>query len=242
MVLHGKIEFAKALAVDEKLLKELESVLSEYYDDITYNVWLINGNRVRFESLEELIDYDNFEERRISRLMITMEYTNEIIFDTTISPINSYKNTVVVTYCMNDSDKSHIFNKKVKSILEKHKRTTSYTAFTKISTIYFCIAGLIASSISYIYSWATGIATETTTLTYSVIVNGTIFSVIVLIFIFWILSKARIKIAPPITFKIGCEIKEDEKREKLRGNILWGVIIATIAPVVFSFIASLIST
>ncbi|WP_455718603.1 hypothetical protein, partial [Anaerosporobacter sp.] len=165
-------------------------------------------------------------------------YYYDIIFDTTISVINNYNNTVVVTYRMNDSDKSHVFNKKVKSILENHKRTTSYTLFTKNSALYFCIAGMIANYIYFIYSWAMGKATETTTIPSSIKFNGTIFSVIVLILIliFSISPRAGIKIAPPITFKIGYEIKEDEKREKLRGNILWGVIIATIVPFILSFI------
>lgn len=81
MTIHGKIAFKDAIIVDKKLLKEMEKVILNFYDKVSYSCMLSNDNRIDFDTLDELLSYENPKIRKIIRLSITFGYSSEIVFE-----------------------------------------------------------------------------------------------------------------------------------------------------------------
>lgn len=226
MTIHGKIQFKDAIIVNEKLLKDLEEVILSFFKQVTYECKLCNGDCIEFDSLEELLTYENIKVRKIVKLKIKFDY-NEIIFEPTFSKINSYQHTVFGVYKVYDSDTSILFSEKVQRILENSKRSRWYTFLTKISMMYFCILIVGISIGSTIYSvMSEGVMGKSVYTVNSI--NISIIIGILCIVISIILAKCRDILLPPISFLIGEQIQEIKRNEEKFSKIFWGVVVAFI--------------
>lgn len=223
MTIHGKITFKDAIIIDEKLLKELENVILETFTNIKYEGRLCNDDIILFDSLSELLQYENINQRKLVKLKIEFDY-NVIEFYPTISGICSYKYTVSGSYATKDTDTSILFERKIKNILEKHKRKKWYTLLTKISTMHFGIFILGLSTISTIYSVLKEGVIGGITYTANSINLGIILAIL-LIIVSAILAKCRNFLLPPISFMIGEQVEEIKKNENLFSKIFWGVVV-----------------
>ncbi len=76
MTIHGKITFKDAIIIDGKLLKELESVILENFTKIKYEGSLCNGDSILFDSLSELLQYENINQRKLIelKLLVNLDY------------------------------------------------------------------------------------------------------------------------------------------------------------------------
>ena len=81
MTIHGQIRFKDALIVDEKLLRELEKVILKFYESVSYSCNLCNDDKIIFNSLEELLNYENSKIRKIVRLSISFGHYNDIVIE-----------------------------------------------------------------------------------------------------------------------------------------------------------------
>ncbi len=235
MTIHGKIQFKEAIIVNEKLLKDLEEIILSFFKQITYECKLCNGDGAEFDSLDELLAYENIKARKIVRLKIKFDY-NEIIFEPTFSKINSYQHTVFGVYKVYDSDTSILFSEKVQRVLEKSKRSKWYTFLTKISFTHFCIFIIGISTGSTIYSVMSEGVIGKSVYTVNSINISIIIGILCIIFSI-ILAKCRDILLPPISFMIGEQIQEIKRNEEKFSKIFWGIIVAFIVSYVVAKVA-----
>lgn len=230
MELRGNIRFTEAIVVDEKLLVQLENTLLEFYDDVLYSVKLCNGDLIKFNNLQEMLDYENIDERKIESLQIGFNIIDELNFYPTYSAFCSYKCTVSGTYRMDNSDKSILFSNKVNDALKKARRPQWYTVITKISMFHFLIVELIICFflLGYIYIKEGELTEVSFTATYFI---SCMLSSIMIILLCGLFSKIRKYFFPSISYMIGEQIVKIEALNKLYGNIFWCVIVAFIVSV-----------
>lgn len=235
MELRGNIKFADAIIVNEKLLLELEKIIYEFYEDVSYEATLCNEDKIKFENLGELISYENIDERKIERLDIDFGRVNSLTFTPTFSMAKSYQYTVTGNYKMNNSDKSIVFSNKVNSALKKNSRPKWYTFLTKFSIAYFLLFLLIICGMAYVYEYIKfhTIKDSSLKINYlmiSMLIGG------VLAYLFILLSKIRNYLFPCISYMIGEQINKIQKKNKLYENIFWGIIVTFVISVICSFI------
>lgn len=236
MTIHGKIRFKEAIIVDEKLLINLEEVILSFFKKITYECNLFNGDYIEFDSLIELLNYENNRSRKIVKLKIKFDY-NEIIFEPTFSKLNSYQYTVFGVYRVNDSDTSILFSEKVQRVLENGRRNKWYTLLTKVSMMHFFIFALGISIGSTIISvMKEGILGKENIYTIYSINIGLTIGILIMI-VSTILAKCRDMLLPPIIFMIGEQIQEIKRNEDRFSKIFWGVIVAFIISFIVTKIA-----
>lgn len=235
--LRGRIKYKNAIYVDEKLLKELEEIILVYYKTINYRATLYNGDTIVFDSLTELLQYENVEERRIISLLIGFDIGNEIIFEekSGYSLFSSYQYTVTGNYSMNNTDDSILFTNKIYAALNKNKRRIWYTIVTKISMMHFSLILLIVSFSLYLYLKFTTVATEAIYITADTWLLSCLYCLI-FFSVSFIMAKIRKRVLPSISYMIGEEIKRIQKGEALISNIFWGIIVAFGVSVVCSLI------
>lgn len=236
MTIHGKITFKDAIIVDKKLLEELEKVILIYYDKVSYSCKLCNDNRIDFDTLDELLNYENPKIRKIIRLSIMFGYPSEIVFEPSFAYFSSYKYTVEGTYQINDLDKSVLFQEKIKDLLNRSKQDKWYTILTKINIVQFWIVMLAFCTCTLLYSLFTNGLKQESSFSLLIFIVCIIISTIFHIF-GYILSKFRIFLLPAIAYKIGEQIKEIEKGRELSNKIFWGIIVAFIVSLVVAFIS-----
>lgn len=71
MLISGKMKYKKAVILTEEKMHELETLLHKYCDKVSYKAETINDSEIVFSSLDELLQYDNFESRSLKTLQIT---------------------------------------------------------------------------------------------------------------------------------------------------------------------------
>lgn len=227
MKIQGKIKFKDAIVVDEKLLRELTDIILSFYKYINFSCFLCNDSKIEFDTLDELLDFDNNRIRKIERMSISFGYSNEIVFKPTIGIFSSYKYTVEGTYITEKYDEGILFHEKIRNALDKNKQSKWYTIITKISILYFCIAVssfFLGYTIASLYAEGINASPKIQYTITDIALSITIG--LILILLAGMLSKFRNVLLPPIVYKIGEQIKEIEKRRDLFSKIFWGVIVA----------------
>lgn len=236
MILHGNIKFKEAIIVDEKMLKELEEVIEEFFEDITYKCVLCNDDKIKFDSLQELLSYENIKTRSIKKMIVSFDKCNEIVFEIIGSIINSYKYTIQGSYKVDDSNKSILFSEKIDSIFKRHRRNKWYTILSKISFMHFWLLFFGISLVSSMRS----IVEQGIEQGYIYTTNAVNLSIIAALLIcgIWVLIlKFRDILFFPISFMIGEQIDIIKKREDIASKIFWGIIIAFIVSFIVAKIA-----
>ena len=235
MVIYGKINFKEAIIVDEKLLRELEVVILEFFSNVVYTCTLCNEDRIDFSSLEELLGYENMSKRKIERLKLSFGYYNELVFEKTFSFCSSYKNTVTCEFSSEDYNSSILFQEKIKNILEKGKREWWYTAISKITMLHFAIAFLnLGIFLNLREFFLKGVAAFSEEVFHISALTIIIFFLVYFVTI--IMSKFRERLIPAISFMIGEQIGQIKKGEELFSKFFWGVIVAFIVSVITTLI------
>lgn len=230
MKIRGKIKFKEAIYIDENLLKKLEEVILEFFKKVTYECRLCNDDYIEFNSLNELLCYENNKYRKIDTIKIKFDY-NVLEFSPTTSILSSYEYNVFGEYEVYDSDKSILFQEKVMNILKCNKKSKWYTFLTKISTFHlwiviigFFVANAIFSAIKGGINEGNIFTTNALNLTMAVAIILSIF----LALMCNVFAKCRNTLFPPISFMIGEQIQEIRKNEDRFSKIFWGIIVAFI--------------
>lgn len=71
MRISGKIKYNKAIILTQDKMRELEAILQKYCSVINYEAETISDSEILFSSLDELLEYDNFENRSLKSLKIS---------------------------------------------------------------------------------------------------------------------------------------------------------------------------
>lgn len=234
MVLNGIIQFKSAVVINDGFLEDIDKLLREYFDrNPQYTTELINGDSIEFESVNELISYDNYSKRAIKTLEVYFGVGNRINIEPTISFLCSYECTIRMRVEVDDSDKLEEIKRKAKLIFNKHKQSTLYTVASKFSTMHIAMMLLCYSVVLNLQILINPQKNTVDMPLYMLIAICTVG------FVFWgALSKAIAwairNLFPPVVFYLGENIKVFERKTDLKSKIFWGIIVAAFVSAIVS--------
>ena len=238
-----EFEYKKAITVDSDMLIQFNEEIGKLCDTITYKAELINGDEIEFDSLDELIDYENSKDNCLKKIRIWATDRANRINDISIyiekSDYDSpyFYKTVRVVLSTDDIDKSTVFQHRVEHLCNRHSQDKMYQFLSKtgiFKKLYYISFGIIVGFLYAIY--------KNKNLTNA----GTIYICFICIIYALLetpIEKLRKKYYPPIIFYLGDEIKNYDEKKNKRNNFFWTVcigggltIIVGIIGIIFSII------
>lgn len=237
MTLDGRFEYKKALILTPERIKELEIILLKYCERIAYEATTVAETEITFASVDELLSYDNFQNRRIKSL--TMIGRNKIdrvftcIFEASgLQSLFGYDGTFICRYTVSDVDTETTLKEDILDFL--NKATAQFWIFGKIRLLgLLCI--LCWFSAVYLVGYNNSNTGEKTVL-------GAFLACILGLSIVGMsitIDQCFLKnLFPPLSFVWGEEKFRFSKYEQLRKNIFWCVIIAIVVGIVVFYITN----
>lgn len=215
----------------------MDELISEYFDKIVYSAQLINGDEIKFESVQELVAYDNFSNHALKSICINFGIGNYIRIEPSPSIICAYASTLEMKFEVDSSDKSEEIKRKVRTICEKHKQTVMYIMASKFTFMHICF---LMITISFFANLNVLIIHKPDDVKISGSLAVATFTVgtVIFLLISTILSYVVKRCFPAIVFYLGENIKNVEKRSKTRSDIFWGIIVAGIVSAIVSYLLS----
>ncbi len=239
MRVNGRLKYNNAIIINEDFLKDIDSLIKEYFENPLYSATLLNGDRVFFESVIELIGYDNYSYRGIKTISISFGRRNCIDIEPTISFVNAYGSTFVMDYMVDNNDVCDEIKRKVHLILDKHKQSKMYSLASKLSIMHFIIVItiiLFIMSLRILNSPKEQYNELPNSLSIALLflgmTSGVIFSVLLRIIVK--------RIFPPIVVFLGENIRKIEQASKLKSNIFWSIFVAGIVSIIISRFSDII--
>lgn len=239
MVCKTSFSFKKAIAVNEKMLREIEEQLLEFYSVIHYSVTLENRDDIIFDSLDELISFENSKINRICKIHIrgnNKSYTNEIQIYMGIDPIlgKKYGNTVRVDIETDDISRKTILKGNLENIFIRNEESKCYNfiATNDLLTISQ-VCGIVIICIFIFQFLSNGFEAKNKVL---------LFSTFISCFVIWgsvAFEKIRKEYFPQVIFLLGDGIEDYKRKKSARGNFFWSFIVAVCIAFI-SFLAGII--
>lgn len=131
MLIEGNIIYKKAIIVDSDMIKQLEKVILDYYISLSVIVDLKNEDRIIFDSVEDLIQYDNFSDKSISTLNFKFGIGDYIHFCPRNAFLLAYNSSVNASCKMVDIENYETFKRRILDVLNKHAQSPLYTIVSK---------------------------------------------------------------------------------------------------------------
>lgn len=81
MNIHRWYHFKKAIIVTEASLRKLDKMLREHYKGIGYHAYVKDYTNVHFETLDELVEFDNYKRNKLEEIKIVAgnsDYANDL--------------------------------------------------------------------------------------------------------------------------------------------------------------------
>lgn len=221
-------EYKNAIIVDAKMLREIEKEILKYCKYFEYSAKLENDDRIKFDSIEELLEYENSKEYRMKSLNIIAredehKYRNkvEIDFCAETAILSKYDSTIKVSMVTNNVNNRILFKENIEHIFSRHAQDKKYNKLAKSGTfnkisLYFLICTvvlvyqLISSGFTYIN-------------------KGLLIAVVILLVLEVIktpLEKKHKELYLPIVFYIGDEKGRYDNCKENRKNFFWTVIVS----------------
>lgn len=246
MLISGKMKYKKAVILTEDKMHELETLLHKYCDSISYKAETINDSEIVFSSLDELLQYDNFESRSLKTLQITASgkstYYIRLVFeaDSLFSSFTGYDETFRCYYDVDTVDAETTIRSEITTFLRKI--TAGYWLIAKFR-FYGLLMIVCFIGATYFLAYRSTQPSNTNILlmlTFGII--GVVISFGLIAVIKAIDHHFLQRCFPPIAFVWGEGKTQFEKSQKLRTNLFWGFMIAILASIIASFIVNIINT
>ena len=215
----------KSLCVSGKDLKKLSAILKKFFSLIAYSATIKSGAIIEFDSLKELLTFNNFKENKIKVLNIHAQKKQNyetiqecyIRFDSKCGILNK---SIDIDYCFSSQETEMLFVHEIQKFFYKPQKVLNRN-IVLISVLI--LASLIFTSEIWI------------------IYHDNILLMVVMLFLF---TKTNVefleaffeKNVSNVFFLWGEETSLFYKRKNLISKIFWGVIIAIVASIVGSFI------
>lgn len=235
MRVNGRVQYNSSIIVNDVFFRDLDSLLTEYFETPKYSADLVNGDNIVFDSVLELINYDNFASRSISSVRISYGIGNYIYLKPTIAIVNGYKSTIEMSFEIDNNDKCEEIKRKARLIFDKHKQSMLYTIASKFTMMHICIVlGVLSffSNLHVLISPKNQVVEMSTSTIVAAVTVGTIVLLLGGYGIAWIIRKCF----PPIIFYLGENMKSVEKNSRLKSNIFWCVFVAAVVSAIVSLI------
>lgn len=237
MTISGKIKKKKALVINQHYLRGICEIVKKYCNRVVLSVETVSNTNITFDSLDELLNYDNFKPRRIKTLEITgyNNYHRRITIcveeGLNLLQLINYTSTVNCSYEFNSTEEETLFINDFNNWFEKCK--ASYWLLGKFSLFGIILApSLLITLFRYIVGYKADFSSYDT----MIIIMSIVISIAFILSAKLIDKYFLANIFPPIVFAWGEEIRRYTKWNKLRSNILWGIIVAVLVGLVTSYL------
>lgn len=80
MTIDGCLKYYKALFFSSERMRELHSLLLSYCERIIYETETFNQRSIRFDSIDEMLSYDNYDKMRLKEIVIYGYSKNAQVF------------------------------------------------------------------------------------------------------------------------------------------------------------------
>lgn len=236
-----EFKYDKAIIIESDMLIDLDKEIKKLCNNIKYKAELVNRDEIEFESLEELIGYENSKDNYLQKISIWaddgLRHTNNIIMY--IEPQNcnipQLYTTVRAVITTDNIDKISLFNEKIEHLCDRYCQDKTYQFFSR--TGIFSKLGIASWGIILGY-----LVAET---------QGRInvkmwFDVLILIPLIYLLlvnliGKYKKRYYPPIVFYIGDGIKNYNELKSKRSNFFWTVCIGGSLTIIVGIIGIIFS-
>ena len=236
MIKNRIFTYKRIIVLTIQRLKELETLLLKHCDSIEYKAITKDDAEILFDSFDELISFSNFGDDKIKSLSLKCRVKNDYKFMSNIDFSPKYpfsSDTVRCMYCFSDIDKESVFIADLKKFLDRISiYHTKYTICEWASFAFFLVLGLYPIFIPFngnaYYQTARGVFP---------VIMGILLSEAISIGLYYLCSKLIWKkLFPRAIYAWGEETESYSRLEKLRSNLFWGVLIATVISVVVGLI------
>lgn len=229
MKISGKIKKKKSVIVSPERIRLLCDIILKHCERLEFSAETYAKTRIFFDSIDELLEYDNFKPRRIISVEIDgyIGYSRTIsveIGDLNFSPIVNYGSTVRCDYELPSVDTETIFKSDFETWYQKTKSGNWLLGKFSFSGLVFVPSALI-TLIRVMCGDKLGVNLS----------DGLVLCAMIIITLLTFLFLHILKLLdvhllgnlfPAVVFQWGEEEKRYEKWEKFRSNLFWGIVIA----------------
>ncbi|MBR2898391.1 MAG: hypothetical protein IKC23_02045 [Fibrobacter sp.] len=217
MKIKNKFFIKKSLCIREKDIRNLYSILTEFFDSIQLKATVKNGADIDFDSLDELLLFDNMGGKAIRTLMIYAEKREnyKTIQECWIKfnqKCNLWTHALDVNYSFSSSDAEMLFIGKIREYFGKPQEIINRRVVFILVQAIVLIFILIELFIGY----------------HDNIVALILMMFLMLKMIYDMIESFFEKNVSNVIFLWGEEIKAYEKRKSIFSKIFWSVIVAAI--------------
>lgn len=231
-----EFNFEKAIIIDEKMIKDMVIEIEKYCEIISFSSKLEKGDTVDFDSLDELLNFENTKMNSLKSLYITARdkgYKNKI--DVRIETYNVYIqqfiDTVVVEMTIDSADKKAAFKARMNEIFQRNEQECRYNIMSKngVLNVFSIVYYIVLIGFGYVY-----FTKGSDTISNRTYILFIFFSIIYLLKDY--IHKLQRKYYPPIVFYLGDGISRYDNNSNGRNNFFWSVIVSTILSIIFLFL------
>lgn len=220
-----EFEYKKAIIADVDMIMNLSEEINKICNKIDYSAELINGDELEFNSIDELLAFENSKDNQFKKIEIfaidSEKRTNEIRVYMKDSAGNSFFSDCGVRFVIHTDniDTITIFKEKAIHICERHSQSNAYNFLSKTNLFrflgYFSL-GVVLSCVIIMFQSKFKVNTI-------FLYIGCLFSVYLMAKDF--IEKTRKKYFHMIVFYLGDGIKIYDDQKSKRNSFFWSVII-----------------
>lgn len=235
MKISGTIERKRAVIINAERLKSLCEIILKHCTELEFSARTYAGTKISFNSMDELLNYDNYKPRRIKSLELKgyTGYSFGIsveIGDLSICMIRNYGSTVRCYYQLSSTDSETIYKNDFE--IWYKKAVAPYWALGK-----FSFGGLIfipASFITFVRICGINVGTNNPNIVALIfaIILGCILVAVAKFCDIYLLKN----LFPAVLFEWGEEDNRNQKWQKYRSNLLWGIIMVIVMGLITNYI------
>lgn len=246
MSVKGYLRYSRAVSLDINRLAELEKILKNFCNKITYQTSTFLDEKYDYGSIDDLTASENYRSKRVWNLFISCENNGHeiitLIFSQSYTRVILQKpNIFYCTYELENNQQEALFKEQLDNFLRKI--TENYWCFTyfrlcSIFMVLFYIA-LLYEIGAVLLGWNRLDIPQP--LAHIAPVKRTIIAAVTVI-LFLLFDRFLITplilhlFFPPINFLWGEERQHYKKAALRREHILWNIIVALLIGLVGSFI------
>lgn len=241
MIISGSIARKKAITITPERLRQLHALIAKYCERVEFTAETVADTRISFESIDELLSYDNFKPRRIKMLEVTgyNQYSRVIttyIGDWKILSIFNYGTTIRCDYQLTSVDAERLF---LSAFEDWYKMSIArYWLLGKFSLngvllipgAFFWFLRLVCGG-SPLIEIDFGNYTLLAALAILTLGAFVVIKIINYIDVFFFAN-----LFPAVAFLWGEEEGRYKRWDALRINLLWGIVIATLVGLLVNFL------
>lgn len=236
MDIRGRLHYSRSIIITKDTIHEIIDVLNKLFVEskISYEIINRRDTRIEFDTLDELLQYDNYGNNSIIQLVVSChEGYREVVsikferhFNVISMPI---KNCVKCIYRFSDLTIEEEFRKSMMKLLRKN--TSPHWVFNNVSIYYLF---MIANWIYCIYIMLRNPGVKFSQMN-AYLGIGAVISLAFLGFVMYIDYIFK-KWLPKVVFCFGEEAELFNRRESILSKLFWTVLVGGIVSIFTSLI------